>query len=144
MYIRGSFQQIFLILLPFCYIDVPQFNFVKLSHASHKLAASCFKTQICTLACDLMFEKISEFGFSFSFRSGFANLVGSCNGLLCLTDFRQFYRSLNNDVYLWNPSIRKFKRLSGTCLSQLRHFKLGFVQDSWNNDYKVMRISAIY
>ena len=57
------------------------------------------------LTCDLMFEKISEFGFPFSFQSGFANLVGSCNGQLCLTDFRQFYRSLVNNVYLWNPSI---------------------------------------
>ena len=33
-----------LILLPFCYIDVPQFNFVKLSRASYKLVTSISKS----------------------------------------------------------------------------------------------------
>ncbi|KAK4572161.1 hypothetical protein RGQ29_030542 [Quercus rubra] len=45
------------------------------------------------------------------------------------------------DVYLWNPSIRKFKRLPDTCLTQLRPVRLGFGYDSQNNDYKVVRIS---
>ena len=47
------------------------------------------------------------------------------------------------DVYLWNPSIRKFKRLPDTCLPQLPTVALGFGYDSQNNDYKVVRISWI-
>ena len=64
--------------------------------------------------------------------------MGSCNGILCFTDF---ITSKPKDVYLWNPSIRKFKRLPNTCLTQLSNVALGFGYDSLNNDYKVVRIS---
>ena len=64
--------------------------------------------------------------------------MGSCNGILCFTDF---ITSKPKDVYLWNPSIRKFKRLPNTCLTQLSNVALGFGYDSQNNDYKVVRIS---
>ena len=64
--------------------------------------------------------------------------MSSCNGIMCLADYRSFKFK---DVYLWNPSIRKFKRLLDTCLTQLRPVRLGFGYDSQNNDYKVVRIS---
>ncbi|KAF3956130.1 hypothetical protein CMV_018720 [Castanea mollissima] len=96
-------------------------------------------SQICTLALDRTFETISEFRIPFTFQSGFPDLVGSCNGILCITDF---VRSKSNDVYLWNPSIRKFKRLPNTCLTRLSYnVVLGFGYDSLNNDYKVVRLS---
>ena len=44
--------------------------------------------------------------FAVSFPSYFVKIVGSFNGLLCLRD------SGTEVTYLWNPSIRKFKRLA--------------------------------
>ncbi|XP_030936239.1 F-box protein At4g22390-like [Quercus lobata] len=96
------------------------------------------KSQICTVASDRTFETISEFRIPFNFQSGYPELVGSCNGILRVADHRKFAIM---DVYLWNPSIRKFKRLPDTCLTQLRTVRLGFGYDSQNNDYKVVRIS---
>ena len=99
------------------------------------------------VACDRTFDGISEFKIPFSFQSGLAFLVGSCNGLLCFSDFRLQNSLINNAffgfnaVYLWNPSIRKFKKLPDTCLSQLHLAKLGFAHHSQKNDYKVVRIS---
>nr|XP_023876158.1 F-box/kelch-repeat protein At3g23880-like [Quercus suber]XP_023876165.1 F-box/kelch-repeat protein At3g23880-like [Quercus suber]XP_023876171.1 F-box/kelch-repeat protein At3g23880-like [Quercus suber] len=97
-------------------------------------------SQICTLAFDRTFETISEFRIPFTFQSGYASLVGSCNGILCFTDF---ITPKSNDVYLWNPSIRKFKRLPNTCLNQTQVLNVahGFGYDSLNNDYKVARFS---
>uniref|UniRef100_A0A7N2MJ16 F-box domain-containing protein n=1 Tax=Quercus lobata TaxID=97700 RepID=A0A7N2MJ16_QUELO len=95
-------------------------------------------SQICTVASDRTFETTSEFRIPFSFQSGYPHFVGSCNGILCITDF---VTSKSKDVYLWNPSIRKFKRLPDTCLTQLRTVRLGFGYDSLNNDYKIVRIS---
>ena len=42
------------------------------------------KSEVCTVACDRTFESISELRIPFSFESGVAFFVGSCNGLLCL------------------------------------------------------------
>nr|XP_027118411.1 F-box/kelch-repeat protein At3g23880-like [Coffea arabica] len=61
-------------------------------------------------------------------------LLGSCNGLLCVCVF--------GDIFLWNPSIRKSKKLpgfspkSGTAAAML----YGFGYDESNDDYKVYRI----
>ena len=94
-------------------------------------------SQICTLASDRTFETISEVRIPFTFQSEYPDLVGSCNGILCFTDF---FTSKSKDVYLWNPSIRKFKRLPDTCLNQTQvHVAHGFGYDSLNNDYKVVR-----
>ena len=97
-------------------------------------------SQICTVASDRTFETISEFRIPFSFQSGYPHFVGSCNGILCFTDF---ISSKSKDAYLWNPSIRKFKRLPDTCLTQTQVLNVahGFGYDSLNNDYKVVRIS---
>ena len=124
----------------YSYITNP--NFI----STHLLCKSNFRmayfrrpqTQICTVASDCTFETMSEFRIPYTFESGYPNLVGSCNGILCITDFDI---SKSKDVYLWNPSIRKFKRLPDTCLTQLRTVRLGFGYDSLNNDYKVVRFS---
>ncbi|KAL4595686.1 hypothetical protein ACB092_12G109000 [Castanea dentata] len=93
--------------------------------------------QVCTLACDRTFETISEFRVPFTFQSGFPHFVGSCNGMLCFTSSR----SWSNVVYLWNPSIRKFKRLPN---SQLFIMTLGIGFDSQNNDFKVVGIPRTF
>nr|XP_023884580.1 F-box/kelch-repeat protein At3g23880-like [Quercus suber] len=104
----------------------------------HHPPSSRSNLQVCTLALDRTFETISEFRIPFTFQSGYPGLVGSCNDILCFTDF---IISKSEDVYLWNPSIRKFKRLPNTCLTQLSKVALGFGYDSQNNDYKVVRFS---
>ena len=133
------------------YITDPNFISTHLNHNHHdhhhdyvihrpksKSISSRSNLQVCTLALDRTFETISEFRIPFTFQSGYPRLVGSCNGILCFTDC---VTSKSKDVYLWNPSIRKFKRLPDTCLTQLQTLVLGFGYDSQNNDYKVVRIS---
>ena len=61
-----------------------------------------------SLACDGAFETIPEFRVPFTFQPQFSRFVGSCNGMLCFAG----HGSKFNDVFLWNPSIRKFKRLA--------------------------------
>ena len=107
-------------------------------HMPHPTSLRRFHSQICTVTSNHTFETISKFRIPFNFQSGYPELVGSCNGILCVADHRKFAIM---DVYLWNPSIRKFKRLSDTCLTQLCTVRLGFGYDSQNNDYKVVRIS---
>ena len=93
-------------------------------------------TLVCTVALGRTFDRISEVRIPFDFDSEFAQIVGSCNGLLC------FATSGGNVIYLWNPSIRVFKRLPDTKrLGKLDSFQLGFAYHSENDDYKVVRIS---
>ncbi|TQD88479.1 hypothetical protein C1H46_026003 [Malus baccata] len=64
---------------------------------------------------------------------------GSCNGLLCLSN--HLGRCLRNPIYLWNPSIRKFKRLpKGLIQHTIRFDATGIGFHSGENDYKVVRI----
>nr|XP_023928224.1 F-box protein CPR1-like [Quercus suber] len=89
----------------------------------------------CTVALDRSFDTISEIRIPFDFPHPNAQIVGSCNGLLCLADL-----VYGNVIYLWNPSIRKFKKLPDPCLGNSRFVKMGFAYHSENNDYKVVRI----
>ena len=93
---------------------------------------------VCTVAFDRTFDRISEVEIPFDLTPGRAQIVGSCNGLLCLADIGKL--SISKDfIYLWNPSIKKFKRLPDSCLGQLDFVTLGFAYHPENNDYKVLR-----
>nr|XP_023926031.1 F-box/kelch-repeat protein At3g23880-like [Quercus suber] len=98
--------------------------------------------RVCTVALDRTFHRISEIEVPFDLPYGSVQIAGSCNGLLCLAYVGNF-SSFDNGIYLWNPSIRKFKRLPDSRLGRLgcHWFRLGFAYDSENNDYKVVRIS---
>ncbi|KAL6289772.1 hypothetical protein ACE6H2_007282 [Prunus campanulata] len=69
-------------------------------------------------------------------------IYGSCNGLLCISD------TTMKITYLWNPSIRKFKRLTKGLIHVKYHYSgvatiaLGFGLDVGGNDYKVVRIAS--
>ncbi|XP_030967226.1 F-box protein CPR1-like [Quercus lobata] len=89
----------------------------------------------CTVALDRSFDTISEIRIPFDFPHPRAQIVGSCNGLLCLADL-----VYGNVIYLWNPSVRKFKKLPDPCLGNSKFVKMGFAYHSENNDYKVVRI----
>uniref|UniRef100_A0A2N9H7Y0 F-box associated beta-propeller type 1 domain-containing protein n=1 Tax=Fagus sylvatica TaxID=28930 RepID=A0A2N9H7Y0_FAGSY len=66
------------------------------------------------------------------------SIFGSCNGMVCLASADE---RLSHLIYLWNPSIRKFKMLCATPLT-LRHecVALGLAYHSQNNDFKILRI----
>nr|XP_018632882.2 F-box protein At3g07870-like [Nicotiana tomentosiformis] len=53
------------------------------------------------------FDQYAQFDFPFECETHF-NIVGSCNGLLCLSDDLWGYR---DRYYIWNPSIRKSVKL---------------------------------
>ncbi|XP_059305625.1 F-box/kelch-repeat protein At3g23880-like [Lycium ferocissimum] len=65
-------------------------------------------------------------------------IVGSVNGLICLAIDKEGW-------FLWNPSLRKFKKLSdsGTTFSGRHYAMHGFGYDELHNDYKVVGISRI-
>ncbi|KAM7497889.1 hypothetical protein LguiA_022303 [Lonicera macranthoides] len=72
------------------------------------------------------------------------SIIGSCNGLLCLTE--DISESASN-VFLWNPSIRRYLTLPIPRVTSHLYKHLmsvhGFGVDPNTNDYKVVRISYV-
>ena len=67
--------------------------------------------------------------------------MGSCNGILCFINYNAPGFNVSNVVYLWNPSIRKFKRLPD---NQFPIMTFGIGYGSQNNDFKVVGISQTF
>ncbi|KAL4616262.1 hypothetical protein ACB092_07G185900 [Castanea dentata] len=84
---------------------------------------------------DHTFNRISEYPIPSGLPLSHA--YSACNGLVCLTQYESFFA----DIHLWNPSIRKFKRLPDSSLPQYYCISTGFAYDSKTNDYKVVKIS---
>uniref|UniRef100_A0A2N9GG03 F-box domain-containing protein n=1 Tax=Fagus sylvatica TaxID=28930 RepID=A0A2N9GG03_FAGSY len=88
------------------------------------------------------FNERTNFDFPFHGESvnGIFNVIGTCNGLVCLADniSRYAYKFI-----LWNPCLRKFVRLPRPNVTFRTHFgydaKTGFGFDTKTNDYKVAR-----
>lgn len=63
------------------------------------------------------------------------NVIGSCNGLLCLSD------SLFNDaIYIYNPFTRNYKELPESTRFQDQQVLFGFGFHPTTNEYKVLKI----
>nr|XP_009761010.1 PREDICTED: F-box/kelch-repeat protein At3g23880-like [Nicotiana sylvestris] len=60
---------------------------------------------------------------------------GSCDGLLCLSVGRE-------ELYLWNPSIRKLKRLAWSGKNNLHYTTYGFGYNESQDDYKVVKVDG--
>ncbi|XP_059650936.1 F-box/kelch-repeat protein At3g06240-like [Cornus florida] len=77
----------------------------------------------------------------YSFDNNYFRIVGSCNGVVCLSNDLVFYR---NHIYLWNPSIQKTMALPRPRITFGKHgchmHSIGFGFDSVTDDYKVVRI----
>nr|XP_023888156.1 F-box/kelch-repeat protein At3g06240-like [Quercus suber] len=92
------------------------------------------------LCCGRTFDSLFEYSVPSVFDLKMCDMVGSCNGLVCLTQ-RENLSTTSDAIYLWNPSIRKFKRLPDSCSSGKRFwFSTGFAYESKTNDYKVVKL----
>lgn len=86
-------------------------------------------------------DQYAHFDLPFERTTSCLNIVGSCNGILCLANDNWCYPS---HFYFWNPSTRKSVKLQ----MPIHTFKTfstydhthGFGFDCVTNDYKVVRI----
>ncbi|KAL4616215.1 hypothetical protein ACB092_07G182400 [Castanea dentata] len=93
---------------------------------------------------DPTFNRISEYPIPSGFPSSCYLKAGSCNGLVCFTQHKcEYYPFITGAIYLWNPSIRKLKRLPDFSPNQHEWFSTGFAYQSNTNDYKVVKISQM-
>ncbi|XP_051151838.1 F-box protein At3g07870-like [Andrographis paniculata] len=94
---------------------------------------------------DHSFASLRSLEFPFWSINSCFTIVGSCNGLLCLSDDRVY---LTSTIILWNPCIRRSIRLPNPNLvsNSFGTFIqcLGFGFDSVSSDYKVIRITYTY
>ena len=87
-----------------------------------------------TVVCnsDNTFSLISSIEFPFKCR----RITGFCNGMI-------YIYCVGSIIYLCNPSIRKFKKVVGTCLPDslncAHHVTVGLAYHSQSNDYKILR-----
>ncbi|XP_030945207.1 F-box/kelch-repeat protein At3g23880-like isoform X1 [Quercus lobata] len=95
--------------------------------------------QLCTVVCnnDRTLTQVSRFEIP-SFFDKYM-IVAFCNGLFCLASRE---KELCHIIYLWNPSIRMFKKLVATRFNGKHNESatIGFAYDSLNNDFKILRI----
>ena len=93
------------------------------------------RKELCTVVCNSnsTFTEISMVQIPITH----IRILGFSKGMFCL---HNFYTGV---LYLWNPSIRKFKMLPHP---QLTHHRLvlGFAYHSQNSDYKILRTAIFY
>ncbi|KAL3515943.1 hypothetical protein ACH5RR_022845 [Cinchona calisaya] len=97
-------------------------------------------------ADDNDYSFVSNVKIPFQTRSKTINIVGSCNGLVCFTDYVD--AAYGGDVYLFNPLINKLRMLrseySCYCDWMEKNFSvypvLGFGFCESQNDFRVVRI----
>ncbi|KAK3031226.1 hypothetical protein RJ639_036881 [Escallonia herrerae] len=108
------------------------------------LITECSSThqQLCTLRCGNCLVELSRFRIPFDGPRSSFRILGACNGLLCLTE--SFLDEFGRTIFLWNPTVRKFKALRRSLFRELfdsatRVF-LGFGYDQGSNEFKIVRI----
>ncbi|XP_016454950.1 F-box/kelch-repeat protein At3g23880-like [Nicotiana tabacum] len=128
-----------------CLISSPEFAYTHLNIAANSkeytqhsvILKSCppdFKLKNCSLS-SLLYDSVTEafdLGYPMKKPWGYVRIVGSVNGLVCLVIERKYF-------LLWNPSIRKFKKLPDPRGGY--YIMYGFGYDELHDDYKVVVIS---
>ncbi|XP_059428352.1 F-box protein CPR1-like [Corylus avellana] len=71
------------------------------------------------------------------------SVVGCCNSLICITSYCITVPSHNYEIVIWNPSIKKYKRLP-PIKHPAMHLNFAFGHDPVNNDYKVLMIEFVW
>ncbi|CAA3031948.1 F-box kelch-repeat At3g06240-like [Olea europaea subsp. europaea] len=88
------------------------------------------------------FDRYLRLQFPFRSINSFFTIIGTCNGLLCLSDDRVFYM---NTIIIWNPFVKKSVLLPkpNMVYNSYGSFmqSLGFGFDPASYDYKVVRIT---
>ncbi|PIN14235.1 hypothetical protein CDL12_13132 [Handroanthus impetiginosus] len=92
------------------------------------------------VADDGVFAVNSSLELEFPFKSqiGYFRIVGSCNGLVCLSD--DFFANPSQPLIIWNPSVRNHVVLPKATINpeQPHIFAVGF--GAAGDDYKVVRL----
>ena len=105
-----------------------------------KNSSSSSSKQLCTAVCnnDRTLTQVSRFEIPSFFDE--CNIVACCNGLFCMADY-----GLSHIIYLWNPSIRMFKKLLATPTpDEDARSVFGLAYNSQNNDFKVLRLVSVF
>ncbi|XP_055811994.1 F-box/kelch-repeat protein At3g23880-like [Solanum dulcamara] len=102
-----------------------------------RLMGPKYSLKDCSLSTFLYDSITRTFDLDYPMKNScrFVAIVGSVNGLICL-------RIEEKDLVIWNPSIRKFKKLPdslGTISTTHFHYMYGFDYDELADDYKVVR-----
>ncbi|XP_011092682.1 F-box protein CPR30-like [Sesamum indicum] len=97
------------------------------------------------LLCEETFEQVREIDIPFRPIDMSLVVIGSCNGLLCLSDSHRF----GTVIYVCNPYIRRYKVINhpitgvvGSSDPRNDHTTLGFGYYDKTDDYKIIRIVA--
>ncbi|KAG8363910.1 hypothetical protein BUALT_Bualt19G0071600 [Buddleja alternifolia] len=95
------------------------------------------------LLSDKTFERALDIQIPFEPVSMSLIVIGSCNGLLCITDLDNY----GTIIYLYNPSIRKYRTINSPIvdifgISNRRYINIAleFAYHDQANDYKIVRI----
>ncbi|KAK4259376.1 hypothetical protein QN277_005716 [Acacia crassicarpa] len=83
------------------------------------------------------------------------DIVGSCNGLVCLQVFNEKYAlslpcSSNNsgmstsNLLLWNPTTRQFRKVPRTMEDLNARHRFGFGFSPIDNDYKIVKLKCCF
>ena len=120
-------------------------NFASTPIGSHFNNTTTFNSTIQSFigGYDPTFNRISEYPIPSGFPLSYYYTADSCNGLVCFTN-HEYHPTNTGAIYLWNPSIRKLKRLPGFSQTQYHWFSTGFAYQSNTNDYKVVKISQMH
>ncbi|KAM7497939.1 hypothetical protein LguiA_022353 [Lonicera macranthoides] len=100
-------------------------------------------TEHYSLHCDNdAFDEFAKLDFPFVSRNVCFNIIGTCNGLVCLSDDH----GTNTDLILWNPSIKKSVTLTLPNPSFVResHGHFGFGINPITSEYKIVRLVYLY
>jgi len=91
------------------------------------------------------FSKYDRFGEAVKIKHPLHHLksteiVDSCNGLVCIRNYDDEF----DEFVIWNPLIRKYKKLPSTPTEQTSSDYLAFGYDRVNDDFKVLRLAKFY